>query len=285
MAESVLILAMGGILAGCAVNPESLDKQVSEEKVQKESPQKPDVELTGQQLIFKSDMEELTEKTVPDYALEKILKHYEGNKEVGGRIYTESEGLTSISYGEIGDKAVSMNENQAVAKADEWIGTAFIGFDISLLDNIKPIVGDMRKTQLGDESEESVIGYRIEYPNEYNGVRIQYEGVSVLLDDSGVLHGRIEWNQYKKIDLPENTKTAQIVDFEQSKILLANAITKENKELGLDENSEEARSVYKIELVFADNGEEEYIPVWYYEMEDGRTYYVNCIDGLVMIYI
>ena len=73
----------------------------------------------------------------------------EGNKEVGGRIYTESEGLTSISYGEIGDKAVSMNENQAVAKADEWIGTAFIGFDISLLDNIKPIVGDMRKTQWG----------------------------------------------------------------------------------------------------------------------------------------
>lgn len=281
MAESVLLLAMGGILAGCAVNPESLDKQVSEEKVQKESPQKPDVELTGQQLIFKSDMEELTEKTVPDYALEKILKHYEGNKEVGGRIYTESEGLTSISYGEIGDKAVSMNENQAVAKADEWIGTAFIGFDISLLDNIKPIVGDMRKTQLGDESEESVIGYRIEYPNEYNGVRIQYEGVSVLLDDSGVLHGRIEWNQYKKIDLPENTKTAKKVDFEQSKILLANAITKENKELGLDENSEEARSVYKIELVFADNGEEEYIPFWYYEMEDGRTYYVNCIDGLV----
>ena len=73
----------------------------------------------------------------------------------------------------------------------------------------------------------------------------------------------------------------QKVDFEQSKILLANAITKENKELGLVENSEEARSVYKIELVFADNGEEEYIPVWYYEMEDGRTYYVNCIDGQV----
>ena len=44
-------------------------------------------------------------RQVPDYALEKILKHYEGNKEVGGRIYTESEGLTSISYGEIGDKA------------------------------------------------------------------------------------------------------------------------------------------------------------------------------------
>ena len=35
MAESVLILAMGGILAGCAVNPESLDKQVSEKKVRK----------------------------------------------------------------------------------------------------------------------------------------------------------------------------------------------------------------------------------------------------------
>lgn len=79
----------------------------------------------------------------------------------------------------------------------------------------------------------------------------------------------------------DNTETAQKVDFEQSKILLANAITKENKELGLDENSEEARSVYKIELVFADNGEVEYIPVWYYEMEDGRTYYVNCIDGQV----
>ena len=48
--------------------------------------------------------------------------------------------------------------------------------------------------------------------------------------------------------------------------------------MGLVENSEEARSVYKIELVFADNGEEEYIPVWYYEMEDGRTLMVRLPD-------
>lgn len=155
------------------------------------------------------------------------------------------------------------------------------GFDVSLLDNINPIVGDMRRTELGNETEESVIGYRIEYPNEYNGVRIQHEGISVLLDDSGISYGKIEWNEYIKSDLPVSNEVSENVDFEQSKILMANAIMEENSELGLDENSEEARLVSNVELIFADNGNEEYIPVWYYEMEDGRTYYINCIDGQI----
>lgn len=280
MVKSILILTIGGALTGCSVNSESSTKQTSEEKVQKESPQESDIELTGQQLIFKTDTEEVTEKAVPDYAIKKIEKHYEGNKEVGGRI-SSNGGVTSISYGEIGEKTVSMDEKHAVAKANEWISTAFKGFDISLLDNINPIVGDMCKTELSDESEESIIGYRIEYPNVYNDVRIQYEGISVLLDDSGILYGKIEWNEYEEIDLPVNNEATQYVDFNQSKILMTNVVIEEYKELGLDENSEEARSVNNVELVFTDNGKEEYIPVWYYEMEDGRAYYINCFDGQV----
>ena len=115
----------------------------------------------------------------------------------------------------------------------------------------------------------------------YNDVRIQYEGISVLLDDSGILYGKIEWNEYEEIDLPVNNEATQYVDFNQSKILMTNVVIEEYKELGLDENSEEARSVNNVELVFTDNGKEEYIPVWYYEMEDGRAYYINCFDGQV----
>lgn len=280
MLKSILILTIGGVLVGCSVKPEPSTKQTSEEKVQKEIAQEPDIESTGQQLIFKTDTEALTEKDVPDYALKKIVKHYEGNKEIGGRI-SINEGITSISYGEIGENTASMDKDQAVAMANEWISIAFKGFDVSLLDNINPIVGDMRRTELGDETEESVIGYRIEYPNEYNGVRIQHEGISVLLDDSGISYGKIEWNEYIKSDLPVSNEAAKNVDFEQSKILMTNAVMEENIELGLDENSEEVRTVNNVELIFADNGNEEYIPVWYYEMEDGRTYYINCIDGQI----
>ena len=281
MLKSILILTIGGVLTSCYVKSESSTKQTSEEKIQKETAQEPDIESTDQSLIFKTDTEELVEKAVPDYVLKKIVKQYEGNKEVGGRIST-NEGITSISYGEIGENTASMGEEQAVAMAKEWISTAFKGFDVSLLENINPIVGDMRRTELGDETEESVIGYRIEYPNEYDGVRIQYEGISVLLDDSGISYGKIEWNEYIKSDLPVNNEAAKNVDFEQSKKLIANAVMEENKELGLDENSEEVRTVNNVELIFANNGNEEYIPMWYYEMEDGRSYYLNCIDGQII---
>lgn len=70
-------------------------------------------------------------------------------------------------------------------------------------------------------------------------------------------------------------------DTEEIKILLANAITKENEEFGLDDNNQDARTVDKVELVFYGNAAEEYIPAWYYEMADGRAYYVNCTDGQV----
>ena len=120
MVKSILILTIGGALAGCSVNSESSTKQTSEEKVQKETAQEPDIKSTGQSLIFKTDTEELVEKAVPDYVLKKIVKQYEGNKEVGGRI-SSNEGVTSISYGEIGENTASMGEEQAVAMAKEWI--------------------------------------------------------------------------------------------------------------------------------------------------------------------
>lgn len=91
-----------------------------------------------------------------------------------------------------------------------------------------------------------------------------------------------KWNAYKKTETPEDNKTMQYVDFEQSKTLLAEVIKKENEELELDADSEETRRVNSVELVFAQKWEEKtYKPVWYYEMEDGRTYYVDCMDGMV----
>lgn len=277
--NSALAVIIGGGLMGCSANSESPEKLTKEKEVKKETTKLEDLELSDRQLIFKTDVEALTELNIPEYALKKTVKQYEVNEEVGGRIFTESGGMTSISYGEIGDETVSMDKEQAIAKANAWIHTAFNEFDAELLEKKEPVVAEMLKTELGDEVEESVIGYRIEYPNEYDGIKIQYEGISVMLDDYGVIYGNITWNEYEKIDSPHDYGAAQKVDFKRSEELIADVITKENKELGLDENSEDAKVVSNVELIFAEIGEESYTPVWYYEMEDGRTYYVNCMDG------
>lgn len=276
-----LALTVSYVLAGCTAESENPEKLTPAESVKKESAQEPDVELTGQQLIFKTDMEEMTEKVIPDYTLKRNVKHYTGNKDAGENIHTEDGGQTSITNGEIRDQAVSMDEEEAVVKAKEWIETAFVEFDVSLLDGQEPLIMYMRKTELSIESKEVITGYRIEYENQYDSYKIQGEGITVLLDDIGVSFGIITWNEYEKIDSQENSETAQTVDFEQSKILLANAIMKENEEFGFDENNQDARTVDKVELVFYGNAEEEYIPAWHYEMVDGRAYYVNCSDGQV----
>lgn len=84
--KSILALTIGSTIAGCSVNPVSPRKQMPEEEIKKESTQKPDIELTSRPLTFKTDMEELAEKIIPDYTLRKIDKSYEGNEELGGRI-------------------------------------------------------------------------------------------------------------------------------------------------------------------------------------------------------
>lgn len=283
-------------LIGCTANPFLREEKISENKhmqneeileehnlavEEQKSTENTEPKLKGQQLIFKTDMDDLTEKIIPNYKLKKSVKHYTGNKEVGGRIFTEDGGQTSVINGEIRDQAVSMDEEHAVVKAKEWIETAFVEFDVSLLDGQEPLIMYMRKTELSNDSKEVITGYRIEYENQYDSYKIQGEGITVLLDDIGVSFGIITWNEYEKIDSPENSETAQTVDFEQSKILLENAIMKENEEFGFDENNQDARTVDKVELVFYGNAEEEYIPAWHYEMVDGRAYYVNCSDGQV----
>ena len=281
MMKSVLALTVSGVIAGCTAESENPENQTPAEPVKKESAQETNMELTGRQLIFEPDMEEMAEKVIPDYILKKNVKRYTGNKDAGKNIHTEDGGQTSIINGEIRDQAVSMDEEEAVVKAKEWIDTAFVEFDVSLIEDNKPLIMSMRKTELSDEPKEVITGYRIEYENRYDNYKVQGEGIIVLLDDIGVTYGTITWNEYEKIDSPENDKTVQTVDFERSKILLENAITKENEEFGLDENNPDARTVEKVELLFYENAEEEYIPAWYYEMMDGRAYYVDCRGGQV----
>lgn len=293
----ISFLIVSNALTGCNANSRPLEEEAIAEKhtnkeedseeqnpveeEQKNAAEATEPELTGQQLIFKTDTKEVEEKYIPDYILNRIVKHYTGNKDVGGKIFTEEGGSVYITNGEIRDQPVSMDDNQAVAKAKEWIDAAFVEFDVSLLDNLEPIIMNMRKTELSDEPKEVITGYRIEYENKYDGYKIQDEGITVMLDDAGVSYGNITWNEYEKMDSAENNAITPKVDFKQSQILLANAMAEKSEELGLDVNNEDARTVEKADLVFYGGGEAEYVPTWCYEMVDGRTYYVNCIDGQV----
>lgn len=290
------LLSVSFSLIGCSANSHLQEEATTEKHIKKEEEPKEqnsveeeqknvkeatESELTGQPLIFKITTEELEEKDIPDYVLNRKVKHYTGNKDVGSKIFTEAEGMTSILNGEIRDQPVCMDENQAVVKAKEWIDAAFVEFDISLLDNQEPLIMNMRKTELSDEPKEVITGYRIEYENTYDGYKIQGEGITVMLDDAGISYGNIIWNEYEKMNSTENNVITSKVDFEQSQILLVNAMTKKSEELGLDDNNEDARTVENVDLVFYGDRETEYVPTWCYEMVDGRTYYVNCIDGQV----
>lgn len=114
----ILVLTIRSAVSGCSVNSVPPKKQMPAEEIKKESTQRPDIELTSQPLTFKTDMEELAEKILPDYTLRKMDRSYEGNEELGGRM-RKSGTTTSITYGEIGDQAVRIDEKQAAAKAKE----------------------------------------------------------------------------------------------------------------------------------------------------------------------
>lgn len=278
---TVMFLIFTFILTGCGEKSASPEEgsETSSEKVEMENITEPEVYLSDNGLIFKTDVNRLSEQVVPDYEIHKVDRIYAGNEEIGGRVY-ESRNGTNISYGELGSEAVGFDEKQAVERARDWIGKAFQGFDISLLDNREPVVMDIRQTMLSEGQEETVIGYSIQYYNQYEGMKILYEGISVMLDDSGVISGNIEWNDYEKAEPPEGTETIQKVDFKQSQVLVAEAVKKENKEFGLNVDSEDAITVSSVELVFAQEVENgAYRPVWYYELEDGRVFYVGCLDG------
>ena len=94
--NSALAVIIGGVLMGCSANSESPEKLTKEKEVKKETTKLEDLELSDRQLIFKTDVEALTELNIPEYALKKTVKQYEVNEEVGGRIFTESGGMTSI---------------------------------------------------------------------------------------------------------------------------------------------------------------------------------------------
>lgn len=63
---------MSGALAGCTADSISLEEQTLAEKAAKKSKKEPGADLTNNELIFKTDVEELTEQVIPDYELEKM---------------------------------------------------------------------------------------------------------------------------------------------------------------------------------------------------------------------
>lgn len=233
-------------------------------------------------LNFKVDVEELANLKVPNYQLKKIDKLYTVNEAIDTIVLEDDTEICTLN-GEIGDESVVYDENEAIIKAQTWVDNAFNEFDLSLLKN--PSIKEVVKTEVTDNYEEgengSTVAYIVSCNNEVDGYKIQGEGIKAFVDNSGVIYSSIDWNDYEKISSYGERTISNRIGYEESvSILEREIVSKTQSKSSLLTSTGERNTVVNAELIFSYDDESNlYIPVWHYEMEDGRGYDIKCDTG------
>ena len=141
------------------------------------------------------------------------------------------------------------------------------------------------KTEIIDDYKEgenqSTVAYVVEFANKVNNISVQGEGIKAIIDNAGVKYSSIEWNDYEKVS-QKGRAIARKIGFEEATKILEKELSanSETRSLLLDSESNDNSTVINTELVFAYEDEcDSYIPVWRYEMEDGKIYNIKCATG------
>lgn len=233
-------------------------------------------------LNFKIDVEELANLEVPNYKLKKIDKLYTVNDAVDAMVFEEDTEIYTLS-GEIGDENITYDEKEAIAKTEEWVDNAFNEFDSTMTKN--PSVKEVVKTEVTDDYKEgekgSTVAYIISFNNEIDDYKVQDEGIKVIVDNFGVKYSSIDWNDYEKVASFEGRTISHEVGYEEAISILEKEINSNTQSRSLLLNSnEDSNTVVNAEIMFSYDEESNLcIPVWHYEMEDGRAYNIKCDTG------
>ncbi len=239
------------------------------------------IQINDNIIEMPNNIQEDTIRNIPQYALKaSAINVNVKNKTL--EIDNSDDDAKVLSNGEIGDTEVK--ETTAVLKdkvqdalIDNYFATSSINLENAKM-QITPIV--MAEVQDDSSKEKEInVAYSVQYNNMYDGIEIDGDHYSAIIDDDGVKYSSLKWNNYKKV-LRSKEETVQNDNLHKALITM----TKSDAFSKIKEKSEIA--VKDARIVFALNDDTNmYEPTWKIivdkNLEEDSIYLVNCNSSIV----
>lgn len=185
--------------------------------------------------------------------------------------------------GEIGDKKVSFDKQEAIQKSADWFNMAFNNASLNIttdaVTKISPIV-------MAEVLEDSVlevevpVAYVVELKNHYKGIRLAGDTYTTIVDDEGIKLSTFIWHQVVS-ENPISTMNGDRVNYDKAVALVKEKINITRMSM-TDVAAKDRQTIQNCELLFVQEGTtSNYRPTWVFETGDSIFYSVDCFDGTI----
>ena len=229
---------------------------------------------TTQKYSTSNDLEKtktIEASNVPDYVLRPSAIKLNVDNDTDMAVIRENTSVSLIGD-EIGNTELENSSNQAVDLCKQELNQSISNYsNIDLTQakiSVEPIV--MAKVDLdgnSDSEKETTVAYDVTIKNTYNGIEIQGDYLSGIVNDQSALYLSGNWNDMEKVKADSKKK---VIDYTTAK----NSVHAFSKS-----------SLVKGDLKFVFNADTGYYePSWVFVSdEDELTYSVNCFDGGISV--
>lgn len=239
-----------------------------------------------QGLQITANVDELMNVDIPSSSLAAAPYYPSMGRSLDQATFNDGHAISSISK-EIGDTPVSMNEADALSRAQAWFDQECSGLPVNLARTanveVTPIV--MAEVNLdGGPEQEYVIAYSVNKHNTYNGIPIVGDHCNVILDDEGTVFSSVQWSDYTEVENDTSRSAEYSMSFEDAAAAVSDYLATSEKYLCSMDSIDSALSngipVENVELVYALNNDSgTYQPCWRFMVKGYAAVLVNCFSG------
>lgn len=215
---------------------------------------------------------------VPDYVLKAIPVKFRIKNNANMKVLRDDNNFMMVGS-EIGNTGVKMTQKEAVNKCKQELSKTISNYSSidtnSASISVVPIV--MAKVNLnGNTEKETTVAYDVTIKNTYDGIEIQGDYMSGVLNDTSTSYLAGNWNVMKKVKV---TRKSNTLDYTTA----VNKISQHIENTNIKDKSLSKISDGKIAFVY-NSTTGYYEPNWMFESEeDGITYNINCFDGTIKV--
>lgn len=236
-------------------------------------------------LVFKQELSELLSTDIPQYSLKAKVHTLNVKDDVKNiSVFREDSKLTT-SLSEIGHIPITMTENDLLDKSRNWVETSLEGLSSSDLGEatieIDAIaMADVDLDGRSANEKEEIVAYSIDYQNTYEGIPIDGDFHTVILDQTNIAYSSTNWHTMERVARDDrDLSNVRFVSLDEA---IKSIVQETQKMESVQENTlqNETNVVENVELRFAlDPITGLYEPTWVFEMASDSVYHVNCGDG------
>lgn len=188
----------------------------------------------------------------------------------------------STTAGEIGNSSINYDKHALFKTIKKYYDENYSDItNTVLLDESKMSVAPITVSDASiQDDEETTIAYSINIKNTYNGIPVQGDGYSAIVDGEGIKYTYASWNKLEKEQIQKEALSYEeaVSKLEKSEKLESNKIVRTLKSTDKIVKDD----IDTAELVFAFNKSTGYYePTYQFTLNDDESYKVECYSGKV----